>query len=153
VRQPSRGRRDRGSHAGTREDCASWRGPTWRLPIALRRSLLLLPPLLRAGLEVLHPQPEANARAVMDVSTWFAAFHVIQLVLIGLIALSVLLLADGFRYASAWAMRLGIGTFLVFFSAYDAVAGIGAGSQCEARETCRPRSRRPPSTWGRTGLV
>lgn len=101
--------------------------PTWRLPIALRRLLLLLPPLLLAGLEIWHPQPAANAQAVMDASTWFAVFHVIQLALIGLVALSVLLLADSFRYASAWAMRLGIGTFLVFFSAYDAVAGIGTG--------------------------
>ena len=100
---------------------------TWGLPIALRRALLLLPPLLLAGLEVLHPQPKANPQAVMDVSTWFAVFHVIQLALIGLVALSVLLLADSFGYASAWAMRLGIGTFLVFFSAYDAVAGIGTG--------------------------
>jgi hypothetical protein len=100
---------------------------SWRLPIALRRPLLLLPPLLLAGLEIWHPQPEANAQAVMDASTWFAAFHVIQLALIGLVAVSVLLLADSFRYASAWAMRLGIGTFLVFFSAYDAVAGIGTG--------------------------
>jgi len=93
----------------------------------LRRLLLLLPPLLLAGLEVLHPQPRANTQALMDASTWFAGFHVIQLALIGLVALSVLLFADSFGYASAWAMRLGIGTFLVFFSAYDAVAGIGTG--------------------------
>ena len=63
----------------------------------------------------------------MDVATWFAVFHVIQLVLVGLVALSVLLLADDFGRASTWVTRLGIGTFLVFFSAYDAVAGIGTG--------------------------
>ena len=101
--------------------------PTWRLPMPLRRVLLLLPPLLLAGLEIIHPQPEANAQAVMDVSTWFAGFHVIQLVLIGAVALSVLLLADSFGRANAWITRLGIGAFLVFFSAYDAVAGIGMG--------------------------
>jgi hypothetical protein len=100
---------------------------TWRLPVAVRRPLLLLPPLLLAGLEILHPQPEDNAQSVMDAATWFTAFHVIQLALIGLVALSVLLLADSLGYASAWAMRLGIGTFLVFFSAYDAVAGIATG--------------------------
>jgi hypothetical protein len=27
----------------------------------------------------------------------------------------------------SWAVRLGVGTFLVFYSAYDAVAGIGTG--------------------------
>ncbi|HYM63533.1 MAG TPA: hypothetical protein VES61_02535 [Gaiellaceae bacterium] len=41
-----------------------------------------------------------NAQAVMDVATWFAA---------------------------AWTTQLGIGVFLVFFSAYDSVAGIGTG--------------------------
>jgi hypothetical protein len=63
----------------------------------------------------------------MDVSTWFAGFHVIQLALTGLVAMSVLLLADSFGRATAWVTRLGVGVFLVFFSAYDAVAGIATG--------------------------
>lgn len=99
----------------------------WPMPAALRRVLLLLPPLLLAGLEIAHPQPDENARAVMDVATWFAGFHVIQLVLIGLLGLSVVLLADSFGCANAWATRLGIRVFLVFFSAYDSVAGIATG--------------------------
>ena len=101
--------------------------PGWPMPVPLRRVLLLVPPLLLAGLESIHPQPDENAQALMDVSTWFAGFHVIQLALTGLIALSVLLLADGFGRANAWVTRLGIGIFLVFFSAYDAVAGVGTG--------------------------
>lgn len=101
--------------------------PTWRLPVPFRRVLLLVPPLVLAGLEIIHPQPDETVQALMDVSTWFAAFHVIQLALTGLVALSVLLLADGFGRANAWVTRLGIGVFLVFFSAYDAVAGIGTG--------------------------
>ena len=98
-----------------------------RCRLALRRVLLLGPPLLLAGLEILHPQPDETAQALMDVSTWFAGFHVIQLALTGLVALSVLLLADSFGRANAWVTRLGCGVFLVFFSAYDAVAGIGTG--------------------------
>lgn len=101
--------------------------PTWRLPVPLRRVLILLPPLLLACLETIHPQPEANVQAVMDVSTWFAGFHVIQLALIGPVALSVLLLADSFGRVNAWVTRVGVGVFMVFFSAYDAVAGIGMG--------------------------
>jgi hypothetical protein len=101
--------------------------PTWPLPVPLRTVLLIVPPLLLAGLEVLHPQPEPTTQAMLDASTWFAAFHVIQLALIGLVALSVLLLADGLGRAATWVTRLGIGTFMVFFSAYDAVAGIGTG--------------------------
>jgi hypothetical protein len=100
---------------------------TWPMPAALRRVLLLVPPLLLAGLEVLHPQPDETVQALMDVSTWFAGFHVIQLALTGLVGLSVLLLADGFGRANAWVTHLGVGVFLVFFSAYDAVAGIATG--------------------------
>ncbi|MGH3459770.1 hypothetical protein [Aeromicrobium sp.] len=101
--------------------------PTWRVPLAWRRVLILVPPLLLACLEIFHPQPDANAQAVMDVSTWFAGFHVIQLVLIGPVALSVMLIADNYGRVNRWTTRLGVGTFLVFFSAYDAVAGIGMG--------------------------
>jgi hypothetical protein len=99
----------------------------WPMPVPLRRALLLLPPLLLAGLEVLHPQPDETPQALMEVSTWFAGFHVIQLALTGLVGLSVLLLADSFGRANAWVTRLGVGVFLVFFSAYDSVAGIGTG--------------------------
>ena len=51
----------------------------------------------------------------------------IQLALIGLVAMSVLLLADSYGRATAWPTRIGIGMFLVFFSAYDTLAGIGTG--------------------------
>jgi len=101
--------------------------PTWWLPQPLRRSLLLTPPFALAVLEIFHPNPEFNVQALLDASTWFAWFHVIQLVLTGLVALSVLLLAADFNRANAWTTRLGIGVFLVFFSAYDTLAGIGTG--------------------------
>ena len=100
---------------------------TWPMPVAVRRVLLLVPPFLLASLEVLHPQPGETPQALMDVATWFAGFHGIQLALTGLVGLSVLLLADDFGRASAWVIRLGVGVFLVFFSAYDAVAGIATG--------------------------
>jgi hypothetical protein len=100
---------------------------TWAMPIQFRRVLLLAPPLALGALEIFHPQPDENARALMDVSTWFAGFHAIQLALTGFVAVSVLLLADSFGRVNAWVTRLGIGVFLVFFSAYDAVAGIGTG--------------------------
>ena len=102
-------------------------GAAWVLPATLRRIALLAPPLALAVLEFFHPAPEVNAQAVMEVATWFAVFHAIQLVLIGLVGLSVLLLADSFGRAAAWTTRLGIGVFLVVYSAYDAVAGISTG--------------------------
>jgi hypothetical protein len=80
-----------------------------------------------AAFTILHPQPDENTQALMDASTWFMAYHMIQLPLIGLVAVSVLLLADAFGRASAWPVCLGMGTFLVFFSAYDTLAGVGTG--------------------------
>jgi len=76
-----------------------------------------------------------NVQAILDASTWFATFHAIQLVLIGLVAASVLLLADSFGRATAWVTRIGIGLFLVFFSAYDTLAGIGTGLAMRSART------------------
>ena len=102
-------------------------GTEWALSMSLRRVLLLAPPLALAVLEYFHPAPEVNADAVMEVATWFAVFHAIQLVLIGLVGVSVLLLADSFGVAASWTIRVGIGVFLVVYSAYDAIAGISTG--------------------------
>ena len=115
------------SHSVRQEGLPVQADNTWRLPRPLRRALLLAPPLMLAALEIFHPEPDFNAQALVDASTWFAGFHVIQLALTGLVALSVLLLAADFGRTTAWAMRLGIGVFLVFFSAYDTLAGIGTG--------------------------
>jgi hypothetical protein len=100
---------------------------TWWLPQPVRRALLLVPPFALAVLEVFHPQPDFSVQALLEAATWFAWFHVIQLVLTGLVALTVLLLAADFGRANAWTTRLGIGGFLVFFGAYDTLAGIGTG--------------------------
>ena len=89
--------------------------------------LLLAPPLVLAGFTVLHPNPDHNVQALMDASTWFMGFHMIQLGLVGLVAVSVFVLADQFHRASAWQTCLGMGVFLVYFSAYDTLAGIGTG--------------------------
>jgi hypothetical protein len=101
--------------------------PAWALPTTLRRVLLLGSPLTLAVYEVFHPQPDENVQALMDASTWFMVFHLIQLPLVLLVALSVILLADSFGRASAWTTRAGIGLFLVFFSAYDTLAGVATG--------------------------
>ena len=75
----------------------------------------------------------------MRLSTWFLAFHVIQLILIGLVGLSVLLLADeALGEAGSWTIRLAIGIFLVFYSSYDAVAGIGTGLAMRAARDLTP---------------
>jgi hypothetical protein len=58
---------------------------------------------------------------------WFMWFHIIQVPLIGLIALAVYLLTDGLAGQAVRVSRWAIGVFAVFFSAYDAAAGIGTG--------------------------
>ena len=102
-------------------------GTIWQLSTRTRRLLLLAPPLVLAGFTVLHPQPDHNVQALMDASTWFMGFHMIQLGLVGLVAVSVFVLADQFHRANAWQTCFGMGLFLVFFSAYDTLAGIGTG--------------------------
>jgi hypothetical protein len=54
-------------------------------------------------------------------------FHIIQVPLIGLIALAVYLLTDGLEGRAASVSRWAAGVFAVFFSAYDAAAGIATG--------------------------
>jgi hypothetical protein len=92
-----------------------------------RRVLLLGPPLALAALSAVHPRPEVAPEPVMEVATWFATFHLLQLGLVGLVAVSVLVLADAYGAAAAWSTRLGLGLFVVVFSAYDAVAGVATG--------------------------
>lgn len=99
----------------------------WQLSTRTRRILLLAPPLALAGLTVLHPQPDHNAQALVDASSWFMGFHMIQLALVGLVVVSVFVLADQLGRANAWQTCFGMGIFLVYFSAYDTLAGIGTG--------------------------
>ena len=118
------------------------RGHLWHLPTPARRLLLIAPPFTLAVFTILHPQPDDTTRSLVDVSTWFMAYHMVQLPLIGLVAISIFLLADSFGpgRASAWPMCLGMGTFLVFFSAYDTLAGIGTGLAMRgARELPEPQ--------------
>jgi hypothetical protein len=102
-------------------------GTIWQLSTRTRRLVLLAPPLVLAGFTVLHPNPDHNVQALMDASTWFMGFHMIQLGLVGLVAVSVFVLADQFHRASAWQTCAGMAVFLVYFSAYDTLAGIGTG--------------------------
>ena len=106
---------------------ANGRDRLWHLPTPAHRLLLIGPPLAFAGFTIFHPHPDENTQALADASTWFMTYHMIQLFLLGLVAISVLLLADAFGRASSWPVCLGVGSFLLFFSAYDTLAGIGTG--------------------------
>ena len=93
----------------------------------LRRLVLLGTPLALAGLEIFHPERPTSATEAAEQGVWFMWFHFLQVPLIGLIALAVYLLTDGLEGRSVSVSRWAIGVFAVFFSAYDAAAGIGTG--------------------------
>jgi hypothetical protein len=90
------------------------------------RVVLLGAPLALAVLEVFHPRREDAAGAIAE-SEWFFWFHMIQLPLVGLVALSVYLLTQGLASRLAAFARWSVAVFAVFFSAYDAAAGIATG--------------------------
>jgi hypothetical protein len=94
--------------------------------VALRRLVLLGTPLALAILEIFHPKPSTASEAV-DQGEWFMWFHIIQVPLIGLIALGVYFLTEGLQGQAVSVSRWAIAVFAVFFSAYDAAAGIGTG--------------------------
>jgi hypothetical protein len=94
--------------------------------LVLRRVVLLGSPLALAILEIFHPHPTGVADAV-EQGGWFMWFHIIQVPLIGLIALAVYPLTEGVEGRAVMVSRWAIGVFAVFFSAYDAAAGIATG--------------------------
>jgi hypothetical protein len=91
-----------------------------------RRVVLLGSPLALAILEIFHPNPTNDAEAV-EQGAWFMWFHIIQVPLIGLIALAVYLLTEGLEGRAVMVSRWAIAVFAVFFSAYGAAAGIATG--------------------------
>jgi hypothetical protein len=95
--------------------------------LMLRRVVLLGTPLALAILEIFHPEQPNSASEAVEQGGWFMWFHFIQVPLIGLIALAVYLLTDGLVGRAASVSRWAVGVFAVFFSAYDAAAGIGTG--------------------------
>jgi hypothetical protein len=95
--------------------------------LMLRRVVLLGTPLALAILEIFHPEQPNSASEAVEQGGWFMWFHFIQVPLIGLIALAVYLLTDGLVGRAASMSRWAVGVFAVFFSAYDAAAGIGTG--------------------------
>ena len=95
--------------------------------LVFRRIILLGAPLALAVLEYLHPERPSGASGAVEQGEWFMWFHIIQVPLIGLIALAVYLLTEGLEGRVVSVSRWSIGVFAVFFSAYDAAAGIGTG--------------------------
>ena len=94
--------------------------------VFLRRLVLLGTPLALAVLEIFHPERPTSRRG----RGAGAVVHVVPHhpgSLIGFIALAVYLLTEGLEGRAVMVSRWAIGVFAVFFSAYDAAAGIATG--------------------------
>jgi hypothetical protein len=91
--------------------------------------LMVAGPLLWAVLAPFHPDPTGPNIFVSlepDVERWLFV-HISQLVLAPFVAFTVWMMLRGLGSFSANLSRASLAVWLVFFSAYDALAGIGTG--------------------------
>jgi hypothetical protein len=93
--------------------------------------VVLAAPLLWVVLAILHPggagDEPAPYEGIADEANKWIFVHVSQLVLTPLIAVGVWMLLDGIRSVAATVARALLVVWLVFFSAFDAIAGIAVG--------------------------
>lgn len=93
--------------------------------LAARWLVLLGTPLALAVVLWIHPHAGddvfANVEPVAD--TWFLV-HVLLLPLFGLLGVALFLLLSGYRGRVATVGRIGVAIYLVFHTAYEAIAGI-----------------------------
>ena len=80
---------------------------------------------------VVHPHPPLRSPGMFDfvrsrLSLW-TNLHVVQLGLVLLLGLTLWLLTEGLASRAATVSRLATAFFLVFYAAFDSVAGIGTG--------------------------
>lgn len=101
----------------------------------VRRLLLFGVPLAVIALGLIHPGGMTNPgndgdttfEQLSDQAGLFVAVHLLQLLVVGLLALVVWRLTDGLRGPAATVSRAATLTFLVVFTAFDAVQGIAVG--------------------------
>jgi hypothetical protein len=88
-------------------------------------------PLTFAITGFLHLVPGGGApdiyTSLRDHATLWIAIHVVQLVLILLLAVAVYWLTDGLTSTAARVSRLALLPYLVFYSAFDAIVGLSNG--------------------------
>ena len=90
------------------------------------RVVLLGAPLLWLVPALLHPMGEPYAGIADEADRWIFV-HVAQLVLAPFLAAGVWMLLAGLESVAAQVARAALVLWLVFFSAFDAVAGIATG--------------------------
>jgi hypothetical protein len=92
-----------------------------------RRLILLGTPLAFAVVTTLHPTTGAGpGDPSLPVTRWLTV-HGLQVVLTVLLAYCIWILLDGIHNRAATTARVALPVFLVFFSTFDAVAGLATG--------------------------
>lgn len=102
----------------------------------LRRILLLGTPLVAGVVSVIHPGSLTNPghehedgiyAQIGDQANLFLGVHVVQLVVFGLLTLSVWVAIRDLRGLAARISRWALLPFVVFYTAFDSLVGIGTG--------------------------
>jgi hypothetical protein len=88
--------------------------------------VVLAAPLLWVVVAFLHPTDEPYEGIADEANRWVFV-HVAQLVLTPFLAAGVWMLLGGIQSVSAGIARAVLAFWMVFFSAFDAVAGVGTG--------------------------
>jgi len=94
-------------------------------PRGLRRALILAVPPTFAALTLFHPEQDPHQLG-SGVTQWLVV-HTAQLVLTVLLAYALWILLEGLTGWGARLAKAALPVFLVFFSAFDAVAGLATG--------------------------
>ena len=99
--------------------------------LGLFEAVVLAAPLLWVVLTLLHPGGVGNEPApyegIADEANKWIFVHFAQLVLTPLVAVGVWMLLDGIHSIAATIARASLLVWMVFFSAFDAIAGIAVG--------------------------
>jgi hypothetical protein len=98
---------------------------------SIRRGVLFGSPLLMAVSSLTHPHPPFNQPGMLEflrprLSLWMGV-HLVQLFLVFLLGLALWFLTEGAASRAATMSRFATALFLVFYSAFDSVVGIGTG--------------------------
>jgi hypothetical protein len=94
--------------------------------LGLLQLVVLAAPLVWVVVAFLHPTAEPYEGIADEANRWIF-IHVMQLVLTPFLAAGVWLLMDGIQSVAASVTRAVLAFWMVFFSAFDAVAGIATG--------------------------
>jgi hypothetical protein len=109
---------------------------------SVRQAVLFGAPLLMAIATVLHPLPPFSEPGMLEflrprLSLWMGV-HLVQLGLVLLLGIVLWFLTEGLPGRAATVSRVATACFLVFYAAFDSIAGIGTGLLAKLLERAPP---------------